>query len=219
VIQTLLADAINVARRGCNKDREANVFMGKYVGDGIKEGLAAKPGNRLDAEAAWVASVASSPRALPSAPLRRGTGGYEVGGGAAGCPSEHLHSIKVFARQSRCAACLSPSAAAHYHSCNIAPFPFSLTLHTRFAVGLQDTTPIVLQPHPPSTNPSCRVVLELAVLPSPLRLVGSLLCRGRLALSRPHTASSRKAEEGLQSVVCSSSCAAHRWVHTPQLAR
>jgi hypothetical protein len=56
--------------------------------------------------------------------------------------------------------------------------------------------PIVLQPHPPSTKPSCRVVLELLVRTSGLPLVRRLLRRGRLAHSRLHTASSRKAEEG-----------------------
>jgi hypothetical protein len=56
-----------------------------------------------------------------------------MGGGAAGWPSEHLHSITVSARQGRCATHSSPSAAAPVLSL-LQYSPFPLQSHTTYSL-------------------------------------------------------------------------------------
>jgi hypothetical protein len=120
--------------------------------------------------------------------------------GGAGVRAFTLHHGVCSSRQARLLiACRPLKTPSRFRA--ITPFIVNLTPHLRVQ-WLTGYHPDRTQPHPPSTKPSCRVVLELSVLASASLLARRLLCRGRLALSRPHTASSRKAEEGPQSVDC-----------------
>jgi hypothetical protein len=71
-----------------------------------------------------------------------------------------------------------PSAAGRRHGARvISP---SCSVHHVYTTPRADRIPppIVLQPHPPSTKPSCRDFLELSVSTSARRLAGRRLCRG-----------------------------------------
>jgi hypothetical protein len=72
---------------------------------------------------------------------------------------------------------------------------------TRRPPRLTPHLPINLHPRPsPSTaHPDPRDIVKLSVLTSRPLLVGLLLCRGRLALSRPHPASSTEGRRSRQS--------------------
>jgi hypothetical protein len=110
------------------------------------------------------------------------------------------HSITVFARRGKC--CSTPFLQAHPTVWAI--YTLEHTGLTRLLSGL----PVGLQEATPDRSATSPAVDQTKLSGGPVAL-GAHFCAAigwKTAQSRPHTASSKKAEERPQSVVCSSSC-------------